>query len=232
MRSFLLAGSSSLAVSALVASASAQTYTYVPYVNSSAAVNGQFDPTGFVQGDYLGSPSGLYAGRLQSDGNFVVSYGTTPNTSLLWAAGYSNPSNGPYGISVYRGNSLTTPDSLTSYAIFNPTSQFYQLVGSNYYNAPTFIQLNDNGTLSIYPGTNGVATGNAITTIATPAAVNLKSIDVANINYDLNDAMLTNLTPVASQSVTDINDTPTEQQYEVSLSLQYTQFADLRLEYE
>lgn len=222
MRPFLLAGSSSLAVSVLAGTASAQNYTYVPYVNSSAAVNGQFDATSFVQDDYLGSPSGLYAGRLQSDGNFVVSYGTTPNTSLLWAAGYSNPNNGPYGISVYRGNTLTNPDSLTSYAVFSPTGQFYQLVGSNYWNAPSFIQLNDNGTLSMYPGTNGVATGSAITTIATPAAVNLQSIDLTSIDYDTNAATLSNLTPVASAGVTNPNNTGTTVTFGSTLSYTYT----------
>src|SRR5271154_1996996 len=85
MRPFLLAGSALLALFAPVGAASA---TDVTYINSSPAVDGQMVTTGFVQGDVLVNPDGLFNGLLQNDGNFVVSYGTYPYTS---PSEYSGP---------------------------------------------------------------------------------------------------------------------------------------------
>ena len=65
------------------------------YINSVAGPDNVEAPAGFGPGDVLVSPSGTFNGRLQADGNFIVSYGPNPNTSLLWAANYSNPSAGP-----------------------------------------------------------------------------------------------------------------------------------------
>lgn len=221
MRLFRLSGASLLVLSASVASASAA--TAVGYVNSSAAVNGQLVPTGFVENDVLVNPSGLFNGRLQGDGNFVVSYGTSPNPDVDWSAGFSM--GGTFGLSNYRGNTKLFGTSLTSYVVYkddNPTTPYYELVGSNYYNGPTFISINDNGTLSMYPGTNGVATGGAITTIATPNATNLTSLDLTMINYDLNKGTISNPTPVAGASIKHINNTDTTQTTSLTLSLTHT----------
>jgi len=221
MRPLLFAGSSLLAISASVAAASATTENFI---NGSSSVNGQLVATGFLQNDVLVNPDGLFNGRLQGDGNFVVSYGTAPNTSLDWSAGHSNPGGGPYGLSSYRGSSKLFGTSLTSYVIYNnsPTNSFYELAGSNYYNAPTFLSLNDNGTLSIYPGTDGKATGGAITTIASPDATNLTSLDLTMINYDLNKGTISNPTPVASASIKHINNTDTTQTTSLALSLTHS----------
>jgi hypothetical protein len=219
-RPFLLAGTSLLALFVPVAIASA---TNVTYINSSPAVDGQQVPTGFVQGDVLVNPDGLFNGVLQGDGNFVVHYGTNPDQPVDWASGHGNGSAGaPYGLGTYRGNTKLFGTSLTSFYVYqnnNPASSSYELEGSNYYNAPTFLSLNDNGTLSIYPGTNGVATGAAITTIAT----NLKELDLTeDVHYDFSKAVISNEAPVAGATVQKSNDTPTQETTTVSLSLTHT----------
>jgi hypothetical protein len=96
MRPFHLAGFSLLALFAAGATASA---TDVTYINSSPAVNGQIVSSGFVQDDVLVNSDGLFNGLLQSDGNFVVSYGTTPYLSqtqaqIDWASGHVSGSSG------------------------------------------------------------------------------------------------------------------------------------------
>jgi hypothetical protein len=98
----------------------------------------------------------------------------------------------------------------------------YELEGSNYYNAPTFLSLNDNGTLSIYPGTNGVATGSAITTIFTQNATNLKELDLTSIDYDFSKGTITNETPVAGLAVLKMNNSSTQQTASVTLTLTHT----------
>ena len=201
--------------------------TNVNFINGSPAVDSQKVATGFVQGDVMVNPDGLFNGLLQNDGNFVVSYGTYPYTSplgsgILWASGHNNCCLGPYGLGSYRSNDKLNGTSVTSFYVYqnnNPTTSLFELEGSNFYNGPSFLSLNDYGTLSIYPGTNGVATGGAITTIATPAATNLKELDLTSIDYDLSKATIANETPVAGLAVLKKNSTATEQTTSVTLSL-------------
>jgi hypothetical protein len=143
MRPFLLAGSSLLALVALVGAASA---TDVKFINSSPAVNGQIVASGFVQGDVLINPDGLFDAQLQGDGNFVIHYGSTPDQPVDWASGEGGGNAGaPYGLGVYRNNGFTSrfPNSITSFDIYQnntPANYTYALEGSNFYDGPSFFK--------------------------------------------------------------------------------------------
>jgi hypothetical protein len=83
------------------------------------------------------------------------------------------------------------------------------------------LRLNDNGTLSIYPGTNGAATGAPITTIGSPSTT-LKELDLTDIDYDLGQGVISNEAPVAGTSLTHQNKTNTPQTTSVTLSLTHS----------
>jgi PEP-CTERM motif-containing protein len=224
MRSFLFAGSSLLALFAAGATASADP---VKYVNGSsdADLNQGLVPTGFVQGGVMISPDGLFSAQLQNDGNFVVHYGSSIGGAIDWASGNNNCCLGPYGLSSYRGDTKLFNTSNTSFVVYkqnNPTTPLFELAGANGYTGASFLQLNDTGTLSIYPGTNGVATGSAQTTIAKEQAHSLKELDLTDVTYDLSKAVLSNEVPVAGLTVTKTNSTPTEETTNVTLSLTHT----------
>jgi hypothetical protein len=74
MRRFLLAGSSLLA---FFASAATATATSVTYINGSPALNTQV-ATGFVQGDVLVNPNGLFNGLLQNEEISSLAMAPTP----------------------------------------------------------------------------------------------------------------------------------------------------------
>ena len=191
-------------------------YTAYPYVNSPSGVanNVQAD-TGFINTNWLVSPSGTFNGRLQTDGNFIVSYGPNPNTSLLWASGYSRPGGAYYGLGYIRSGSVN------DYYVYQ-TSQYgpyYDLIkGSG--PTPSFVQLNDNGTLSIYPGMNGVASGSALATIG--KSTNFQDMTLTSINYNLAQATYPAVDQVYGVASTLTNTFSTTVTKTTTLSLTYT----------
>ncbi len=193
------------------------------YINSVAGPDNVEAPAGFGPGDVLVSPSGTFNGRLQADGNFIVSYGPNPNTSLLWAANYSNPSAGPYALYYVFGNGVPF------YFPWNGVGQAPYVLLNTFPTSgtkPTFLQLNDNGTLSLYPGTNGVATGSA--RAARGNSATFQNLELTSINYDLAQATFPQVNQVYSvaQTLTNSSHLPATQTTTLSLTYSNTQTYD------
>lgn len=180
-------------------------------------------PAGFVPGDVLVSPSGTFNGRLQSDGNFVVDYGPIPSGVGLWAAGHSYPNTGPWQLWYYIAEPPVSqpPGNVIVFPTPNSgVSEPYDLIKQTNYAGPSFLQLNNNGTLSIYPGTNGVASGSALTTIGKSA--NFQDMTLTSINYDLAEATYPQVDQVYSVASTLTNTFSQTVTKTTTLSLTYT----------
>lgn len=146
------------------------TYTYI---NSPSGDNITV-PNVLLANDILQSPSGTFDAVLQGDGNFVTFYGPNPFSVVLWSAGHSYPNSGPWGLLYQEAGPPNIPPRIFAYgpsADNGKTAPYTLISGYLNYNAPSsFLQLNDNGTLSVYPGQNGVASGSALATIRPAAA--------------------------------------------------------------
>ncbi len=184
-------------------------------------------PTGFVENDILLSPSGLFSGLLQGDGNFVVFYGPKPyasGTKVLWSSGQSNPGGGPFSLSWLGGPGTGGQPTVSSYyvqGIRNNVNSFYYTLINSYPSTPesTFLQLNDNGSLSMYRGTSGVATGSAVKTIGNTAS--LQSLTLTSLQYDLAKATFPEVDKIYGTTQRLTNTTPTTANLTAQLSLTY-----------
>jgi hypothetical protein len=185
------------------------------------------------QGDYLVSPSGVYNAVLNSNGSFAVSYGSRPNTQpTLWSVSgvhgsdYVAPwtiqnvpqwSQSEYYIFAHWNGSGGTPNGT------NVPTDGYIVAQDNSATAPDFMQLNDNGTVSIYQGNNGVKTNpneNAVATRGT--SNNVTGITLNTITYDTADTVYNAVDKVVGLDATYTNTTATPQVYPNSVSLAYT----------
>jgi hypothetical protein len=182
-------------------------YTYLDNTG-----NPQPTVTVLNQGDYLVSPSGTYNAVLTNSGTFVVSYGDKPNVyPSTWAV---NPNwggfqvNGPWTI---QNVPNFTNNQYYLYGTHNSNNgwQWPIIAAENDTNTrPDFMQLNDDGTLSIYPGNNGMKTGPAIFATVAPGyavspgfsgiSVPVTSVTLDSINYDTADAVYKVLDPLAA----------------------------------
>jgi hypothetical protein len=209
-----------VALALAVSTQAAEATTIFRSIDSpSGAPDGKLVPTGFSADDILLSPSGVFNGVLQGDGNFVVFYGPDPNSKVLWSTGRSRPG-GPY--SIYYGRVLG-PNSTSAiiYDVFqNPGGEYYRLFDPYPApNGPTFLRLNDNGTLSLYPGTKGVAAGPAVATIGNPAT--LQNLALSSIQYDLPEAKFPDVEKQYGATHILRNPTPTTATQTAELSLTY-----------
>jgi hypothetical protein len=121
------------------------------------------------QGDYLVSQSGTYNAVLNSNGAFLISYGSQPNTlPSTWSVNAN--AGAPSGTWVAPFTIQNVPQWTNSqYYIFgtweggggtpngtHTVTNGYIVAGPDYSTVPDFMQLNDDGTVSIYQGNNGV----------------------------------------------------------------------------
>ena len=196
------------------------TYTYI---NSPPGDNITV-PSGLVANDILQSPSGTFNAVLQGDGNFVTFYGPNPFTKVLWSAGHSYPNSGPWALIYQEAGPPVVPARIFAYgpsADNGKTAPYTLISGYLNYNAPSsFLQLNDNGTLSVYPGTNGVAGGSALAT--TGKSGSFQNLELTSINYDLAQATFPQVNQVYSAGQTLTNTFRTPAYLTTTLSLTYS----------
>jgi hypothetical protein len=191
--------------------------TTVTYINSPISKSGEFVPTGFQQNDILASPAGVFNGVVQNDGNFTVFYGPPQSQApVLWSCCRSNPGGGPYKL-VYSFNSAIP---IVYYGVASASSSStYGLIAAQTPPAQNFLALNDNGTLSIYSGANGRATGAALATIGKAASFN--DLTVTSVVYDLSKATYPEVSRVFGTTQKLINSTKSEGNLTAHLSLAY-----------
>ena len=180
------------------------------------------------QGSWLVSPSGLFNGVQQNDGNFVVSHGTTPGTGpVLWASGTSTGNaTAPFQFAAFT----TQYGNLASQLFLNDgsTPAYSQNVGAPDYflSRPNgtlgtyFTSVSDNGVLAVNPGSSGNATGGA--TVQSNKSDPLKSLNIQTINYDFDHVTYNSIQTQYGATAVDHNDTATRQTYPISLDLTYT----------
>jgi MYXO-CTERM domain-containing protein len=209
-------------------------YTYLDNTG-----NPQATVTVLHENDYLISPSGVYNGVLTSNGTFVVSYGNKPDLyQSTWAV---NPNwgsyqhSGPYTIQ-------TVPQFINSqyylYATHNSSYgwQWPIIAAENDTNTgPDFMQLNDDGTLSIYQGNNGIKTnpnekpvfatvapGYAVSPGFSGISVPVTKITLNTITYDTAHTVYNTINNIVSDYGTLTNNTDTQEIFPWSVSLAYT----------
>jgi hypothetical protein len=204
-------------------------YTYLDNTG-----NPQPTVTALNQGDYLVSPSGTYNAVLTNSGKFVVSYGDKPNVyPSTWAV---NPNWGGFQVSgpwTIQNVPNFTNSQYYLYGTHNSNNgwQWPIIAAENDTNTrPDFMQLNDDGTLSIYPGNNGMKTGPAIFATVAPGyavspgfsgiSVPVTSVTLDSINYDTADAVYKVLDPLVAyeQIPTNNTDQIAHPSYEVDLA--------------
>lgn len=165
--------------------------TVYTFINAPPNGGNTLVPTGFNQNDILRSPSGTYNGVLGANGDFTVSFGPDKNTGpVSWTAQKTVSGGPPYSIG-YLLKALPPDFTLVSpnYSVSNSNgSSEYSLIGVSPGPKNNFLQLNDNGTLSLYPGKSGVATGAALKTIG--SSENLQYLTLTNVQYGLADAKI------------------------------------------
>jgi hypothetical protein len=99
----------------------------------------------------------------------------------------------------------------------------YIVAGPDYSTVPDFMQLNDDGTVSIYQGNNGIKTNpneNAVYTRGTSNKVT--AITLNTITYDTADTVYNAVDKVVGLDATYTNNTATTQTYPYNVSLAYT----------
>ena len=209
-------------------------YTYLDNTGNPQAM-----VTVLNQGDYLVSPSGTYNAVLTSNGTFVVSYGDKPNVyPSTWAVnpnwgGYQQT--GPYTI---QNVPQFSNSQYYLYATHNSLygQQWPIIAAENDTNTrPDFMQVNDDGTLSIYQGNNGIKTnpneqpvfatvapGYAVSPGFSGVSVPVTGITVTTLTYDTAHTVYNSILNLASDTGNLTNNTDTSEVFPFSLSLQYT----------
>jgi hypothetical protein len=170
-------------------------------------------------GDYITSPSQVYWAVQQNDGNFVVYRGSNAVNSgpPAWATGVSSTNLGGFFNHMQTdGNfviytSATGLDQGTVVPVYATHTD--GAIGSY------FASLADNGEFAVYQGTDPDHAGSKLFSnhVNDPAT----SINIASITYDFAHATIGATDAISGSSATLTNNTPTQQSYDVTLSLSY-----------
>jgi hypothetical protein len=163
------------------------------------------------------SPGRVYNAVLQDDGNFVVYRGSQPFTSAPWATGRRVDLPNGYGAFFVKqqedGNFIIVgPD--------NPNAVFYKTNTEQSTKGDYFAALADNGAFTINVGTPS-RTGRRLFNNGIDDPVD--SINLTNINYDLDNQTVSPPTSISGASLACNNTTSSVTvQCSLMLSLSYT----------